>query len=248
MQRELVTIILAGGQGKRMHSDLPKVLHPLAGKPLVHHVIEIARRANSSRIILVISHEREMIRKATKEMNVEYAVQERPLGTGDAVKACKMLLHGFDGYVIILSGDVPLLKVETIERSKAAHRANNSAVTVFSFKPADPTGYGRIIRDENGNVTRIVEEKDASIEEKTVNEVNGGIYIFDSRQLYSALEEVNNDNASGEYYLTDTLEILRNRNLKLSAMIVDNEAELAGVNSQDQLVELEKELSQRDKL
>ena len=234
-----VTIIMAAGMGKRMKSDLPKVLHTLAGNPLVHYVIELTQEMGSQRNVLVIGHGREQVIEQTRKYGVEWAVQEQQLGTGDAVMVCKDILSNYDGNVLILSGDVPLLRSESVGEAFQVHNSTQASATVFTFLPDDPTGYGRIIRGNDDEVLRIVEHKDASEEERAVNEVNGGIYIFQSKLLFEALGKITNKNKSGEYYLTDTLEIIRQMGLRISAYIVKDPIEMAGVNDSAQLKELE---------
>ena len=230
---------MAAGKGKRMKSDLPKVLHQLAGKPLVHHVIELAKIVGSSKIVLIIGHKRELVIEQTKHLEVEWVVQEQQLGTGDAVRVCKSILSDFMGDVLVLSGDVPLLRPETVTEAWKLHRETESAATVFTFEPEDPTGYGRVVRGSEGELNYIVEHKDANEEEKAVREVNGGIYFFRNDLMFKALEQISNDNASNEYYLTDTISVLRNSGYWVSAFLVKDRKEMAGINSKEQLQELE---------
>jgi len=241
----LVTIILAAGKGKRMKSDLPKVLHPLAGKPLVHYVIELARSVGSSRILLIVGYGRELVINATRGTGVEWVVQEQQLGTGHAVQMCQSALDGYQGDVVVLSGDVPLLRRETVEEGLSLHRGTGAAATVFTFKPGNPTGYGRIIRGKNGELLRIVEQADGSREELSIDEVNGGGYVFRADRLLATLENLSNDNSAGEYYLTDSIGVLRSWGERVSAFLAVDRLELAGVNSRKQLLELENELIRR---
>ncbi len=242
MSSSFVTIIMAAGKGTRMKSDLPKVLHQLAGKPLVHHVIDLANSVGSERTLLIISHEKEMVIEATRDKNVEWVVQEKPRGTGDAVKSCADAMKGFNGDVLILSGDVPLLNGKTIQEAYKLHKSTESVATVFTFEPDDATGYGRILRGDNGELLGIVEQKDATEEQLKVGEVNSGIYFYQSVPLFKALEQVTNDNASGEYYLPDTIHILAADGRRMSAYLVEDQNETAGVNSKEQLAELEEQL------
>jgi len=235
-----VTIIMAAGVGKRMRSNLPKVLHPLAGHSLVHYVIKLTQDMGSKRTVLVIGHGREQVIEQTRKYGVEWAVQEQQLGTGDAVMVCYEALKDYDGNVLILSGDVPLLRPESVSEAFNEHDSTQASATVFTFLPDDPTGYGRIIRGNDGEVLRIVEHKDASEDERVVNEVNGGIYIINSKQLFIALGKISNKNKSGEFYLTDTLEIIRQMGMRVSAYIVKDPIEMSGVNDSEQLKELEK--------
>ena len=240
MRKTFVTIIMAAGKGKRMNDDLPKVLHPLAGRPLVHYVIDLARKVGSERILLVIGHKHELVKESTKHFEVEWVMQEKQLGTGDAIKVCQNTLDDYLGDVLILSGDVPLLKSETIKRAWKHHRVSNSAVTVFTFKPKDPVGYGRIIRGENGELQRIVEQNDAIRDVLLIEEVNAGIYFFKTDKLFQALSVIRNNNASGEYYLTDTISVLKQWGEPKAVFLVNDPIEVSGVNTQSQLSELEK--------
>jgi len=240
MSDTFTTLILAAGLGKRMKSALPKILHEIAGRPLVHYVIDLAREVGSDRIILIIGHKQELVRECTAGIGVEYAVQAEQLGTGHAVQMCRELLTGYDGDLLTLSGDVPLLRRESVQAAWQIHRETQAVATVFTFKPDDPKGYGRIVRGPEGELRRIVEHKDADAEERRIQEVNGGIYFFRSKDLFNALEQVNNDNAAKEYYLTDTISLLRSEDKRVSAYLVEDPLEMAGVNSPEQLTELER--------
>ncbi len=242
MSDTFATIIMAAGKGKRMRNDLPKVLHPLAGRPLVHYVIELARSVGSERILLVIGHGSDLVREATRGLNVEWVVQERQLGTGDAIKSCRRDLAGFGGDVLILSGDVPLLQPTTVERAWSLHRESGAAATVLTFKPEDPTGYGRIIRGESGELLSIIEQKDVGTGMLKSDEVNSGVYFFRTEPLFQALDRISNRNAAGEYYLTDTISVLADSNEPLAAFLVEDPLEVAGVNTPQQLSRLEQKL------
>ncbi len=245
MNSSFVTIIMAAGKGKRMESDLPKVLHCLGGRPLVHHVIDLARDVGSNRIILIIGYKQEMVRDVTQHLDVELVVQRQQLGTGDAVKSCEHVLEGFSGDVLVLSGDVPLMRPSTVRNARMLHEQSNAAATVFTFKPDDPAGYGRIVRGDNDRLLRIIEQKDANPEEMKIDEVNAGIYFFKKDLMYRALEEVNNENASGEFYLTDTISVLAGWGERLTPFLVDDPVEVAGVNTLQQLSHMEKEFNVR---
>jgi len=247
MPHNFATIILAAGMGKRMKSDLPKVLHTFAGKPLIHHVIDQAKSVGSDKIVLVIGHGRELVKEATAGMGVEYAVQEQQLGTGDAVQACKDHLASYRGDVLILSGDVPLLKSSSIESAHHLHTSRGSVATVFTFIPPTPDGYGRILRNKDNDLIGIVEHKDATSVQRSIGEVNAGIYFFDTVKMFKALQSVRNDNAAGEFYLTDTISVLAGWGEKLAGYVVEDALEVEGVNSPDQLKALETEwLRRRD--
>lgn len=240
MERQFVTVIMAGGLGKRMDSSLPKVLHEVCGRPLVYYVIQLAKRIGSERVILVIGYKRDLVIEVTKDAGVEWAIQEKQLGTGDAVKSARNSLLGYQGDVLVLSGDVPLLREESVLDAWEVHKSSRASVTVFTFMPGNPHGYGRIIRGGNGELLKIVEQEDVKGDEMEVREVNGGIYFFKAPDLFSALEKITNDNKAGEYYLTDTVAILGSEGRRLSAYMVKDPLEMAGVNDPEQLKELER--------
>jgi len=247
MSRSLVTIILAAGKGKRMKSDLPKVLHPLANKPLVHYVIELASTLGSERTLLVVGHGRDQVIEATRNLGVEWVIQDQQLGTGHAVAVCKHRLAEFAGDLLVLSGDVPLLQRETMLKALDLHRASGAAATVLTFRPDDPHGYGRILRGEDDRLIGIVEERDATETERRLSEVNSGVYLFQGQRLLPTLDQIGNDNASGEYYLTDCIKILARSDDRLSVFFVDDPLELAGINDQEQLDGLDEEYRRRAK-
>ncbi len=245
MKESFVTVIMAAGLGKRMHSELPKVLHRVNRRPLVHYVINLARSVGSGRILLVVGHGREQVIDATRELGVEWVVQPVPLGTADAVKSCQQSLEGYNGDVLILSGDVPLLRRQTVVEALEVHRRSGAAATVFTFQPPDPGGYGRIIRGRDDELLRIAEQKDASLDQLQIGEVNGGAYFYRAEALFRALENISFRTATGEYYLTETISILAGWGERLSAFLVEDPLELVGVNNLEQLNELEQELTRR---
>ena len=235
----LKTLILAAGKGTRMKSDLPKVVHQCMGQPMVHYVIEAATQAGTNQVCVILGYKADQVKDAIKE-DVQYAMQTEQLGTGHAVKCAKDFI-GEEGDVIILCGDTPLITGETLSKLVDMHRSGGYGVTVLSAILEDATGYGRIIRDKDNNFTKIVEQKDATEEEKTVKEINSGMYVFNAKALSEALELINNDNAAGEYYLTDTIEIIKNKGLNVAAMPLVGAAvdEIRGVNTLEQLAEAE---------
>ena len=241
----VATVILAAGKGTRMKSDLPKVLHPLNNRPMVHYVIDAAQAIGSEKVVLIIGHKKEMVEEATGELNVEYAVQSPQLGTGHAVLQSAPNLSGFDGNVLVLSGDVPLLRAETLENLVNYHRESGAIATLLTTEMADPTGYGRVIRNASGDVTQIVEEKDASDEIRAIKEINVGIYVFRAKELFETLPLVKNDNRQGEYYLPDVLKINVERGEKLAARLTADVEETHGINTVDQLKNAEKILLSR---
>lgn len=219
MQR--FVIILAAGKGTRMKSDLPKVLHEVGGKPMVEMVLETSQAAGAEKIVTVVGHGAERV-EAVLAGRSEFALQAEQLGTGHAIQMAEPQLGDAEGMTLIGSGDAPLFTVNTFNKLFDFHEQSGNAVTVLTAIAPDPTGYGRIIRDENGNVIRIVEQKDATPEEAAVNEINTGVYVFDNQLLFSSLKQVTNDNAQGEYYLPDTLEILRNEGHTVGAFVMDD--------------------------
>jgi len=244
-RRELAAIILAAGMGTRMRSDLPKVLHPALGQPLVQHVLAAVRRASIRRIVVVVGHQAERVRSVLAGLDLQFALQEPQLGTGHAVQQAQPHLADYDGDVVVLCGDTPLLRAQTLMALHATHDQLEARATVLTAEVDDPTGYGRIVRAENGDVLRIVEQKDASEDEKRLREINSGLFVFDAPALFGALDKVGADNAAREYYLTDTLEILRREGARVSAHRCDDPREVLGVNTPVQLREVERLLAQR---
>ncbi|GAW91657.1 bifunctional UDP-N-acetylglucosamine diphosphorylase/glucosamine-1-phosphate N-acetyltransferase GlmU [Calderihabitans maritimus] len=236
-------VVLAAGKGKRMRSRLPKVLHKVAGKYMVEHVLEALRGAGVKNIILVLGHEAELVKEKVAR-DVEVAYQREQLGTGHAVMQAKALLPGDGEDVLVVCGDTPLLTAQTLKELIERHQENRAAVTILTSILPDPTGYGRIVRGPDGKVIRIVEEKDATPEEREIREINTGTYCFRQEELLSALEEIRPDNAQGEYYLTDTIDILIRRGLTVEA-VQGSAEETLGINNRVQLAEAEKILRKR---
>lgn len=235
-------VILAAGKGTRMKSDKPKVVHRALGKPMVYYPIEAARGAGAQEVCVIVGYKADEVKRAIEEsvadIDVCYALQEQQLGTGHAVR-CATDFIGTSGDVIILCGDTPLVTGDALRKALDVHRRDKNGVTVISAILDDPYGYGRIIRDGD-SLSRIVEEKDAGEAEKAVNEVNSGMYIFDCAALTTALGSITNDNAQGEYYLPDTIEIIRRMGLRTAAVPVENVDEICGVNTPEQLAEAER--------
>lgn len=242
---KLATIILAAGKGKRMKSDLPKVLHPINGRPMIHYVIDVAEQIGSQRIVLIIGHKKEMVEEATRDREVEYVVQREQLGTGHAVLQTRPLFEDFHGDILVLSGDVPLLRAETLRQLIRTHQEENPLATLLTAEMDDPTGYGRVIRDDHGLVSRIVEEKDASPREKAIREINVGIYLFKARPLFKTLPLIDNNNAQREYYLPDVLKIYVQRGERVAALLTPDVEETHGINNVEQLKQAEQILKER---
>ncbi|EAX47395.1 UDP-N-acetylglucosamine pyrophosphorylase [Thermosinus carboxydivorans Nor1] len=241
---ELAALVLAAGKGTRMKSALPKVLHKVGGKPMVQHVLDAARQAGATRNIVVIGFGAEAV-AAELDGQAEFVVQAEQLGTGHAVMQAESKLADFPGTVLVLCGDTPLLEGEMLKELVVQHRAQQAAATVLTAHMPDPTGYGRVIRSTDGQVLKIVEQKDASPAERAVNEVNTGIYCFEGPALFRALRSVRRDNAQGEYYLTDVIGILVNEGAKVWALPAADYRATLGINSRLQLAEAERIIRQR---
>jgi UDP-N-acetylglucosamine diphosphorylase/glucosamine-1-phosphate N-acetyltransferase len=245
----LAIIILAAGKGKRMNNpEMAKVLYPVLGRPMIDHVLDRALELTPERVVLVVGHRKELVTAHVNETfgngRILFAEQNEQLGTGHAVMQCADALAGFDGDVLVLSGDVPGLTSSTLTRLLDAHRSSGAACTMIAATLDDPTGYGRVVRNGAGDVDRIVEHKDASDEERAIREINTGIYLFNKALLFDALRQITPNNAQGEYYLTDVLAILRAAGHRVAAIVTTNAAEVMGVNTVAQLEELDRYLRQ----
>ncbi len=229
------TIILAAGKGKRMRSDLAKVLHPVCGVPMLIHSVAAARAAGAQKIVVVIGHQAERIRGLFGKDELIFVEQHDLLGTGHAVLQAREVFKNYTGTVVILCGDVPLIRPETVQALYDRHRSEAAVVTVLTTIPAEPAGYGRVVKAKDGGVLKIVEEKDATTEEKRIREINTGIYCVESRFLFDAVGGLGNRNAQGEYYLTDIVEYaFKNGRRVISALASDPE-EVMGINTGEEL-------------
>lgn len=246
---DIVAIILAAGKGTRMRSKYPKVLHKVGGKPMLQHVIDAATAAGAQKKVIIVGHEAEMVEAMVGSQGT-IALQAEQLGTGHAVMQTAEALKGFSGTALILCGDTPLLDGEELKKFCEAHQASGTAATVLTAIMDDPFGYGRIIRDANGNVQGIVEQKDATDEQKAIREINTGIYCMECPQMFDVLSTLTNDNAQGEYYLTDVLQKLNAAGAKVGGVSTADSDMVMGINSRKQLSVAEGVMRQRilDKL
>lgn len=242
--QETVAVILAAGKGTRMKSALPKVLHAVGGQSMLRHVMTAAEQAGAKRTIVVVGFGGDQV-QAEIGAAAEYVLQAEQLGTGHAMMQAQPVLAGYTGTVLLLCGDTPLLTGNTLQQLVAAHQQSGAAATVLTAMPADATGYGRILRDKSGQVLGIVEQKDATPEQKQIGEINTGIYCFEAAPLFAALAGLTCNNAQQEYYLTDVLAILAQAGQRVGAVEVADFQETLGINSRLQLAEAEKILRQR---
>ena len=239
-------IILAAGQGKRMNSDLPKVLHQACGRTLVEYVLDAARGAGAQRLVVVIGHQAELVREALADYpGVEFAVQVQQLGTGDAVKAATDALGAHDGPLLVLNGDMPLIQSASLSKLLDEQRTRGAACVVGTATTEQNFGLGRIVRDESGGFQRIVEEREATDVEKQIQEINTGCFAFAGPDLFAALQEIRPANTQAEYYLTDCAEILRKAGKTVAALPCFEISEALGVNTPEQLAEVERTLGGR---
>ena len=245
----LVAVILAAGKGTRMRSKYPKVLHKVGGKPMLQHVIDAATVAGCDEKVVIVGHEAELVEKMVGSQG-KIALQAEQLGTGHAVMQTAEALKGFTGTALILCGDTPLLEGEELKKFCEAHKASGAAATVLTAVMDDPFGYGRIVRDEKGNVQAIVEQKDATEAQKAIKEINTGIYCMECPLMFDVLATLTNDNAQGEYYLTDVLEKLNQAGQKVGGVVTEDSDMVMGINSRKQLSVAEGVMRQRilDKL
>ena len=230
-------IILAAGKGTRMESDLPKVLHPVCEKPMLAYVLATARQAGSDRLLVVIGHMAELVQEtfADDSRDISWVIQSPQLGTGHAVMVCKEPLAHLEGPVLVLAGDGPLIRPETLRELVETHQAAGAACTLATCILPEPGGYGRILRDAAGELVGIVEALDATDEQKSVKEVNVSIYCFDAAALRDVIARLTNDNSKGEYYLTDALGLLAADGRKLAAIAAVPPADVLSINTLDEL-------------
>jgi bifunctional UDP-N-acetylglucosamine pyrophosphorylase/glucosamine-1-phosphate N-acetyltransferase len=247
MSKELTVIVLAAGGGTRMKSKTMKVLHPIGGRSMIGHVLTAAQALDPSQVVAVVGHQREAVAAHIHASfpDVVLAVQEEQHGTGHAVRMAVEAAAGMTGTVVVASGDTPLLRGDALRDFADEHEAAQRAVSILSGIVPDPFGYGRVLRNDEGDVEAIVEEKDATAEQREVREINSGILAFDAEFLRSALPRIGNDNAKGEYYLTDTIAIAREDGLTVGAYAIDDVMQTEGVNDRVQLARIGAELNRR---
>lgn len=238
------SVILAAGQGTRMKSKLYKVLHPILGQPMIQYVLNALAKVSIDETVTVVGHGAEKV-KETVGSKSEFVLQAEQLGTAHAVMQAESLLKNKQGTTLVVCGDTPLITVETFEKLFAYHEETGAKATILSAEIDNPTGYGRIIRDEAGNVEGIVEEKDATEAERKINEINIGTYCFDNELLFETLQQVDNDNAQGEYYLPDVIEILQKQGEKVAAYVAKDQNEALGINDRIALAEAEQIMKRR---
>jgi len=247
-RRELAVVIMAAGKGTRMkNAEKAKVMYKLSGQPMIHYVADLAYDLKASRVILVVGYKKETVEKYIRKSHpaAEFAVQKKQLGTCHAVLQTKPLLQGFNGDVLVLSGDVPLLRHSTIDALHEIHMQTGAVATILTAELDDPAGYGRIIRNGDHSVEKIVEHRDATPEELDVREINSGIYLFRSKELFDGLEHLHPHNVQQEYYLTDVFEYFWNHRWTVAALKAPHPDEIRGVNTIVQLSEAESVAVQR---
>lgn len=244
MENNTMAIVLAAGKGTRMKSKKSKLVQKIYGKEVVRRAVENAKKAGVGEIVAVVGYMKEEVMAVLGD-KVKYAVQDEMLGTGHAVLQAKEYLKGKKGKVLVLNGDVPLIRPETLNKLLEKSIENKEYATLLTAIYDNPKGYGRIVRDEGGNVAAIVEEKDTTDEQKEIKEINAGIYCFDIEELLSALENLSPNNAQGEYYITDVIEIMNKKGLKTGAVVVEDNTEILGINDRIQLEMLTKVLQMR---
>ena len=231
----MFAIVLAGGMGKRMKSALPKVLHKVCGKPMILHILgQLFSLKEIEKTIVVIGYKRALVKKALPKW-AKTAVQKKMLGTGDAVKSAAYHFKNYDGDILVLCGDTPLIRAATLKSIVGIHKTELNKVTIVTTKVADPANYGRIIRNKKGEAVGIIEEKSATAQQKKIKEINTGIYCFDSKMLYFALGKIKKNKLKGEYYLTDAIEILKKNGCRIGTVPVKDAREVMGVDDPSRL-------------
>ncbi len=242
--KDFACVILAAGEGTRMNSQTPKVLHTVYKKPLIGYILKALEELKIKKVITVCGYKSKQVAGylGKKSLIVE---QKRRLGTADALRQAEKKLAGFKGHILTLCADIPLIRSQTLNRLIALHRGSKASCTVLTSVLKNPTGYGRILRDDNNKVVKIIEEKDASLYEKVIEEINSGVYCFKAKDLFASLKEIKADNAKKEYYLTDIIEIFAKKELSISSFETEDTEEILGINSRFDLVEAHKIIRKR---
>lgn len=250
MTGKITTVIMAAGKGKRMNNpDKSKVMYELHGIPLIKYVINLSLKVNSEYVVLIVGHQKNSVIEYVRSTfnneadKIKFANQDVQLGTGHAVMMTENILKDYEGHILVLSGDVPLLKTDTVRSFINFHFENQNDASLISAVVEDPFGYGRVLRDAGGKFCDIREEKDCNEEERKCREINSGIYLIKSRLLFDSLKHLKTDNAQGEFYLTDVFRIFNKTGKKTGAFIVNNIIEISGINTAEQLLQLEKDSS-----
>lgn len=244
-QKSLSSIILAAGDGTRLRSQVPKSLHRICGRPMIVHILRSIEGLTDHKNVVVVGFANELVKEALKDFKIDFALQEKRLGTGHAVLCTKSQFEECDGDVLVLVGDAPLLTRATLEKLIDRHRHQDASATVLTTKMKRPGGYGRILRHQDHTVLSIVEDKDANIYEKKITEINTGTYVFDCKDLFEALAKVEPNNEQGEYYLTDVIHIMVNEKKRVEAYISKDPAETMGINNRVQFAKAERIMRDR---
>tara|TARA_B100000686_G_scaffold264071_1_gene277980 strand:- start:232 stop:981 length:750 start_codon:yes stop_codon:yes gene_type:complete len=244
-KQDLAVVILAAGKGTRMQSPLPKVLIPIFGKPTLEYVLDIAEKLSPARTLLVLGFQANRIRKKISKRNLEFVLQEEQLGTGHAAYQTEKVMRNFEGNILVLCGDMPLINPETLERLLNQHTKMAAKCTVLTLKTKMNNDFGRIIRDDEGSILRIVEFRDASEKEKNVDEFNSGVYCFDKNLFFKALSSIGDNNLQKEYYLTDTIEYSVKSGYHVASVQTEDTDEIIGINSPDDLKRVERLLEKK---
>ncbi len=242
----IAAIILAAGKSTRMKSNRVKVLHEICGRSMLAYVLDAAREAGAQRLVVVVGHDRESVmREFAHQPDIVWVHQQEQKGTGHAVQVCREALHGFTGDVFVLAGDGPLIRAQTLARILQEHRDQHAAMTLATSVIDNPAGYGRIVRDAAGQILAIVEEKDATSEQREIHEVNPSYYLFENAALFGALEQIRPNNRKGEYYLTDALAILRNQGRRVTALAAVPAEDVLSINSRLELASVSAVMQRR---
>jgi UDP-N-acetylglucosamine diphosphorylase/glucosamine-1-phosphate N-acetyltransferase len=239
-EQDLAVIILAAGKGSRMQTTLAKVLIPIAEKPILEYVLDVAEKLHPTRTIVVVGHQADQVQETFSKRGLEFVLQKEQLGTGHAARQTEQTLNDFKGNVLVLCGDMPLIKAGTLERLLQQHKEVAAKCSVLTLKSKAKHDFGRIIRDTDGSILKIVEHRDASAQEKIVDEFNSGVYCFDKDLFFKALYCLSDDNVQEEYYLTDTLEYAMKNGYPVASVQIEDTDEIFGINSPEELKRAEK--------